>query len=797
VSADRYKRASSLFLEACQLPENQQAEFLQNACENDHDLLQQVTRMLAQDRNSDELPPIEDFGKLLQSDKGLISDLMSSVSADSVSADSVSQAETENLPEIDGFTITARVGKGGMGVVYRAIQHSTQRAVALKAIRFWQFASAESHRRFLVEIKLAASLEHPNIARIYDSGQSGGMPWLAMELVEGVDLSDWTQSSSLDVRAKLSLMASVCDAIGYAHRRGIIHRDLKPGNILVTSKGKPFVVDFGLARLLESDAHSESVLTAAGTLLGTPGFMSPEQARGDGPATDVRSDCYSLGSILFWMLTGQHTHDLTGSLLTVMKRVAEEEPRRPTFQDRSIDRNLEALVMKAVSLRPEQRYQTADDMAADLRRYLNGEPITATKHINMLDHENVRRRRIVTGSILTLLAVAVIIIYSRSFGVDGNKHEPLAVQDVDTETSDDHVTQRSDETSPSWHGWSTQTPAPAIAPFDATDARQHQEAWAKHLGTPVEYTNTIGMKFRLIPPGEFLMGGTKDEIGKIIQGITRGLYYEVEVGWAKSAGPAHRVALTKPIYLGVHEVTQQQYEDVVGKTSNHFSPAGAGKDMVIGLDTTLHPITGVIWYDGIEFCNQLSIKENLPSAYHLGIDKVPAKVTLLDGTGYRLPTEAIWEFSCRAGNTTVDSIGGQNEQIIRESWIHTNSSSRTHAVGQLKPNGFGLYDMRGNVWEWCQDAWAAEYHSRFSDTIAVDPPGPAFDEESFQSVYAQGQSRIIRGGCFMSPAGLCSASYKEAVMATNGNYHLGLRVSLSVEAVRQAIAAGSKYSSGH
>ncbi|MCX7422546.1 MAG: formylglycine-generating enzyme family protein [Planctomycetia bacterium] len=188
-------------------------------------------------------------------------------------------------------------------------------------------------------------------------------------------------------------------------------------------------------------------------------------------------------------------------------------------------------------------------------------------------------------------------------------------------------------------------PPAAKAPFGAQQARAHQEAWAKHLGVPVEYENTIGMKFVLIPPGEFLMGSTPAEIEAALK-IAGG-----EKQWQeciKSEAPQHKVILTQPIYLGVHEVTQAEYEQVMKKNPSHFAPLGAGKETVSGLDTTSHPVEMVSWNDAAEFCAKLSKQEKLQPFYC----RTGEAVTSLDGTGYRLPTEADWEFACRAGTTT-------------------------------------------------------------------------------------------------------------------------------------------------
>ena len=222
-------------------------------------------------------------------------------------------------------------------------------------------------------------------------------------------------------------------------------------------------------------------------------------------------------------------------------------------------------------------------------------------------------------------------------------------------------------------------PPQAVAPFDSDQAKALQKAWADHLGTPVQITNSLGMKFNLIPPGEFVMGSPESEPDR------------------QGNETQHLVKITKPFYLGVHEVTQAQYERVMGSNpSDEKGPTA--------------PVEQVSWHDAVAFCSKLSKQE---------------------GVEYRLPTEAEWEYACRAGTTTAYSFGDDVSQLGEYAWYYDNLEYTTHPVGELKPNAWDLYDMHGNVWEWCQD-WYVPYGN---EKVVSDSTGAA-----------SGHFRVLRGG---------------------------------------------------
>ena len=303
---------------------------------------------------------------------GSQSDVESEATVDRPGGDSATESRDSVVRVFGDYDLLEEIARGGMGVVYRARQRSLNRVVAVKMILAGQLARDEEVQRFYNEAEVAANLQHPNIVAIHEVGKIDDQHFFSMDYVDGPSLSDLVNQGPLTPDRSALLLKQIAEAIEYAHHNGTLHRDLKPQNVLIDQNGQPHVTDFGLARKLDSG----SSLTTTGQILGTPSYMPPEQAAGRTSDIGPASDVYSLGSILFVLLTGRPPFQ-SDSTVETLRDVLESDPPLPRMLNAAVPHDLETICLKCLEKEPTRRYESAALLADDLGLFLQGEPIQA------------------------------------------------------------------------------------------------------------------------------------------------------------------------------------------------------------------------------------------------------------------------------------------------------------------------------------------------------------------------------------------------------------------------------------
>jgi len=316
------------------------------------------------------------------------------------------------LPDwFEGYQTVREIHRGGQGVVYQAIQLSTHRKVAIKVMKEGPFAGAADRARFEREVQILGQLNHPNIVAIHDTGEIQGCHYFVMDYISGQPLDAYMAERTRSIGETLTLLSRICEAVHAAHLRGIIHRDLKPGNIRIDADGQPHILDFGLAKVGVSEAETP-LMTLTGQFVGSLPWASPEQAEGEPAKIDVRTDVYSLGVILYQMLTGHFPYEVVGNMRDVLDRIMQAEPVRPSTLRRQINDEVETIVLKCLQKERERRYQSAGELGRDIRHYLAGEPIEAKRDsVGYVLRKHLRKYRVPVA----LVAAFLIVVTSGFF----------------------------------------------------------------------------------------------------------------------------------------------------------------------------------------------------------------------------------------------------------------------------------------------------------------------------------------------------------------------------------------------
>lgn len=414
VTPERFARIRELFLAARQKAPSARDSYLRDACGGDEALRNEVGSLLSNDEEARSFLQTPALGSAIDVDHlGRLIDANGAACGRDRTQTTLQPVDPERIGQ---YRVLDVLGRGGMGVVYRAEQESPRRTVALKVIRPG-VESREMFRRFETESQVLGWLQHPGIAQIYEAGAAdtghGPQPYFAMEFVHGLPLTQYAKRHRLRVREKLDLIAKICDAVHHAHQKGVVHRDLKPGNILVNEEGQPKILDFGVARATDSDIRTTTLQTDVGQLVGTIGYMSPEQVLGNSRELDTRSDVYSLGVIVYELLGGRLPHEVANlSIPHAVRLIGEEEPTRLSAVDRTLRGDVETIVGKALEKDKNRRYASAHDLALDIRRYLADEPIAArpASTVYQLKKFTKRNKALVAAIGIAFVALSVGLV---------------------------------------------------------------------------------------------------------------------------------------------------------------------------------------------------------------------------------------------------------------------------------------------------------------------------------------------------------------------------------------------------
>jgi formylglycine-generating enzyme required for sulfatase activity/serine/threonine protein kinase len=697
--------------------------------------------------------------------------------------------ETADTPKFLGqYELLQKLGEGGMGTVWKALHLRLKRHVAIKLLREARLRDFDARARFQREMEAVGRLDHMHLVRAHDAGELEGRHFLAMEFLDGTDLSKVVRSHGpLQIADACEVVRQAAIGLQHAHENGLVHRDVKPSNLMLTQNGTVKVLDLGLARLLDAGRPTGD-LTDEGKIVGSGNFIAPEQIV-DTRTADARADVYSLGCTLYFLLAGKAPFSGPEFDTIGKKLLAHSHRPFPSIrkQRSGVPEALSNLLIRMVAKDPTKRIQTAQSVVEaigqfctgnNLKRLATGElgnrshfpevqPISSRRHgrlwlilpgtafLALIAWNSQMLLMVVRGEgQLTVTGDQGKIVLTRKKTAELITLEPaqrdgfrVGAGEYDVRFADDPI---SAIPQPSRIIISTgqrtvvklRRDSSALLSLNSSSDFKKTEAPVDPL-RPKEIVNSIGTRLRLIPAGEFVMGSPGTEQGR-----------------DPSEGPQHNVRITRPFYIGAFEVTQAEYELVTGRNPSRFQDAVEIAPTLHDASTKKLPVESVRWPDAVEFCEKLSLMDAERKAGH----------------DYRLPTEAEWEYACRAKSATVFHFGdtlspGQanfNTKFPYGAAAPSTKIGCPKAVCSFQPNAWGLYDMHGNVWEWCHD-WFDEDH--YHHALKNDPQGPK-----------TGMHHVLRGGGWGVRGDWCrSARRTTGEMVPQLFYSIGFRVVCEVK----------------
>jgi eukaryotic-like serine/threonine-protein kinase len=724
------------------------------------------------------------------------------------------------------YRVLKKIGAGGMGTVYLAEDSKLARRVALKVPNFSDGEDPAVIDRFYREARVAGGIDHPNVCPVFEVGEVNGVHYYTMPYIEGTALA---QHIVIDqpwpVPRAARLIRELALTLDEMHTQGIVHRDLKPGNIMLRRSGTPVLLDFGLARVMAP--HAKTIMSP-GSMMGTPAYMPPEQIQGETRKMGPASDIYSLGIILYQLLTGGLPFE--GDTWTILGRILTSPPRPLTDLRPDIDPGIAAVCMTAIAREPEERFASMNEFAEALEPFTGIStkelvlPASVTQPTPPLP-ETVAAPHWPAGAWAAVLVALLLTLGGVAGGVYYLGQGPL--EDVQTRKNTKDGNQKGKKDNK--EGKTDGPPPPAVSlgllpptalTVEPGQTRQvdlrlqrKQAAGAVEVRAedipkgltiqPVRIAGGDSGKLQVIAgkdaiPAQYVVrlflqaGDVKGEgrlsltvaarrlrternsLGMVLVWLEPGIFRMGAAGPAED-GPSHEVTITRPFAIAAHEVTVGQFRAFV-KAAGHITDAekgdgGYGFDPKVGRvrrgkefnwknvgweQTDRHPVVNVSWNDAVAFCQWLSRKE---------------------GKAYDLPTEAEWEYACRAGSTSRYCFGDDEEGLVRLGNVADATFARkipgfltvkgndgylfTAPVGSFAANAWGLYDLHGNVWEWCKDAPRV-----YTKDPARDPIGGA------------GENRAQRGGSWFDYPDNCRSSHRGSAPPTDRDAYKGFRVIL-------------------